>query len=102
MSTTPALDLSNVDLLCLDAGNTVIFLDHERLGALVGIEPSLLVRAEGEAKRLAEDGGLLDVEWGSKSKPGAASWGRMFATIVHRAGFDESKLPALLAPAWWA
>jgi putative hydrolase of the HAD superfamily len=95
-----ALDLSSVELLCLDAGNTVIFLDHERLGALVGIEPSVLVRTEGEAKRLAEDNALLDVEWSAKSAPGAAGWGRMVGTIAHRAGLDEAKIPALLDAIW--
>ena len=87
------MDLSGVELLCLDAGNTVIFLDHERLGALVGIEPSVLVRTEGEAKRLAETNGLVDVEWGSRDKPGAASWGRMLATIASRAGLHAETLP---------
>lgn len=90
----------NVELLCLDAGNTVIFLDHERLGAMVGIEPSVLVRTEGEAKRLAEDSALLDVEWSAKSAPGAAGWGRMVGTIVQRAGLPESEIPKLLDAIW--
>ena len=55
--------VAGVDLLCLDAGNTVIFLDHERLAALLGevagrsCDPNLLVRTEGDAKRLADDWG---------------------------------------------
>lgn len=87
-------------LLCLDAGNTVIFLDHRRLGALIGVEPSVLVRTEGEAKRLAEDGGLLDVEWGARSAPGAISWGRMVGTMAQLAGIEESKIPDLLDVVW--
>ncbi|MFO0741047.1 MAG: HAD family hydrolase [Labilithrix sp.] len=94
------MDLSRIELLCLDAGNTVIFLDHERLGAFVGIEPSVLVRTEGEAKRLAEDNALLDVEWSAKAKPGAANWGRMVGTIAHRAGLPKEKIPALLDAVW--
>lgn len=94
------LTLDSVEVLCLDAGNTVIFLDHERLGALVGIEPSVLVRTEGEAKRLAEENALLDVEWSAKSAPGAAGWGRMVGTIAHRAGLPEAKIPALLDAVW--
>ena len=94
------MDLSDVELLCLDAGNTVIFLDHERLGALVGIEPSVLVRTEGEAKRLAEENALLDVEWSARHLPGAVGWGRMVATIAHRAGIDEAKIPSLLDAIW--
>jgi len=95
----PAL-IEGVELLCLDAGNTVIFLDHERLGALCGIEPSVLVRTEGEAKRLAEEDGLHDCAWGAKALPGAASWGRMVATIALRGGLAEWKVPAFLDAAW--
>lgn len=90
----------DTDLLCLDAGNTVIFLDHERLGAMVGVEPSALVRTEGEAKRLAESGELLDLEWSAKSAPGAGNWGRMVGTIVHRAGVPERDVPTLLDAIW--
>lgn len=92
--------VSGVDLLCLDAGNTVIFLDHERLGALAGIEPSVLVRSEGEAKRCAEEGTLYDCAWPSRHLPGAASWGRMVGTMVLRGGLREAAVPTLLEDAW--
>ncbi|MDB5213716.1 MAG: 2-haloalkanoic acid dehalogenase, partial [Myxococcaceae bacterium] len=64
----------DVDLLCLDAGNTVIFLDHERLAALVRdagheVLAEELVRTEGEAKALAETGGLIDVPWKYRDRP---------------------------------
>lgn len=92
--------LAGVDLLCLDAGNTVIFLDHERLGALAGIEPSVLVRTEGEAKRLAETHELYDCDWRGRELPGAASWGRMVGTMVLHGGLQEPAVPILLETAW--
>ncbi len=100
----PALT-EDVDLLCLDAGNTVIFLDHARLAALASelghdLSAEALVRAEGEAKRLAETGELADVEWAFRHKPGAVAWGKMVATIVVRAGFPLARASALLDHAW--
>lgn len=96
------MDVSGVELLCLDAGNTVIFLDHERLGALAGIEPSILEVAEGEAKRLAETDELLDPEWSARAKPGARSWGRMAGTIAHCGGLPENEVVSFLEEAWKA
>jgi HAD superfamily hydrolase (TIGR01509 family) len=95
----------DVDLLCLDAGNTVIFLDHERLAALVrdlghDVRAEVLVRTEGEAKALAETDGLVDVAWRYRDRPGAPAWGRMVGTIAKLAGLDEAKVPALLDAAW--
>jgi putative hydrolase of the HAD superfamily len=101
-----ALDLAHdVDLLCLDAGNTVIFLDHARLAELVTaaghpVSADVLVRTEGEAKALAETGGLVDVAWAYRDRPGAPGWGRMVGTIALRAGLRESKISALLDAAW--
>lgn len=98
--------VAGVDLLCLDAGNTVIFLDHDRLAAHVSaaggraFDPQLLVRTEGEAKRLAESNELHDCEWSSRSRPGAASWGKMVGTIALRAGLDPERVPVLLDAAW--
>lgn len=94
-----------VDLLCLDAGNTVIFLDHARLAELaaaLGHEAtaSELVRAEGEAKRRAETGDMVDVPWAFREKPGAAAWGKMVGTIAVLAGFPEAKVGALLDHVW--
>jgi len=95
----------DVDLLCLDAGNTVIFLDHARLAALVraagcDVLAEELVRTEGEAKALAETGSLLDVPWKYRERPGAVGWGRMVGTIALRAGLDTAKVPELLDAAW--
>ena len=100
MSGAEPLTSSSLELLCLDAGNTVIFLDHERLGALVGIEPSVLEVAEGEAKRLAETNELLDPEWSARAKPGARGWGRMVGTIAHCGGLPETEVTSFLEVAW--
>ena len=60
----------------------------------------VLVRTEGEAKALAESGGLLDVAWTYRDRPGAIGWGKMVGTMVHRAGVPEAACPALLDAAW--
>ena len=96
----------NVDLLCLDAGNTVIFLDHERLAGIVReasgliVSPRALIEAEGEAKRRAESGELFDCAWTFRREPGAAGWGRMVGTIALCGGLDAARVPALLDAAW--
>lgn len=95
----------DVDLLCLDAGNTVIFLDHTRLAEIAraaghDLRSEVLVRTEGEAKALAESDGLLDVTWAHRDRPGAIGWGKMVGTMVHRAGVPEASVPALLDAAW--
>jgi HAD superfamily hydrolase (TIGR01509 family) len=95
----------DVDLLCLDAGNTVIFLDHARLAELVcaagqEVVADVLVRTEGEAKALAESNELVDVAWKYRDRPGAAGWGKMVGTIAHRAGLSAAAVPALLDAAW--
>jgi putative hydrolase of the HAD superfamily len=98
--------VAGIELLCLDAGNTVIFLDHERLARLIGeatrvrTTASALIVAEGEAKRLAEDGGLVDPAFSFRDRPGAIAWGKMVATIGLRAGVARDELPALLAHVW--
>lgn len=94
-----------VDLLCLDAGNTVIFLDHARLASMVttlghAVDATTLVRTEGEAKHLAESNGLVDVAWKYRERPGAIGWGKMVGTIATRAGLDESRVAELLDAAW--
>lgn len=101
----PAL-VRGVDLLCLDAGNTVIFLDHARLAGIlreatgVVVEPGVLIEAEGEAKRRAETGELHDCTWSFRARPGAPGWGRMVGTIALVAGLAPEKVPALLDAAW--
>lgn len=96
----------SVDLLCLDAGNTVIFLDHARLADILReatgfvVEARVLIETEGEAKRRAEVGGLHDCAWSFRARPGAAGWGRMVGTIALAAGLDPSLVPQFLDAAW--
>lgn len=95
----------DVDLLCLDAGNTVIFLDHARLAELAAAighrtTAEALVRAEGEAKRRAETGDMVDVPWTFRERPGAVAWGKMVGTMAVLAGFPEGDLTALLDHVW--
>lgn len=97
--------ISGVEVLCLDAGNTVIFLDHARLSAEAAahghlVTPAKLVVAEGVAKRLSESGELLDFTWSGKERPGAASWGRTMGTMLAKAGVPESDLPSLVSELW--
>jgi putative hydrolase of the HAD superfamily len=97
--------VQGVRLLSLDAGNTVIFLDHARLARLSGecghdVSPAVLVRAEGEAKRLHEKDELVDVDWESRSAPGARGWGRSIGTILLRAGMPRENLRASLETIW--
>jgi HAD superfamily hydrolase (TIGR01509 family) len=105
MTVSPDL-VAGVDLLCLDAGNTVIFLDHPRLANLIAeatgsvIAPETLVRTEGEAKGLAESGELHDGPWTYRERPGAANWGKMVGTIALRAGIPAASIGRVLDVAW--
>lgn len=94
--------VAGIGLLCLDAGNTVIYLDHARLARIAGhgITPETLIRTEGEAKRLAETGGLVDVAWTYRNRPGAISWGKMVGTMLERADVPREHVPAVLDDAW--
>lgn len=102
-----ALDsfVTGVELLSLDAGNTIIFIDHARVAvflAKAGYAASAedLVRREGEAKRLLEDGLGHRQRWENDALPGAASWGRMLGTMFAQAGVDRARIPSLLAALW--
>lgn len=94
-----------VKVLSLDAGNTIIFLDHARLSAWLGakgfrVTAEALVATEGEAKLLQERGGMLDVAWTGRERPGAAGWGRMVGTMVHCAGVPADAIAAFLPDLW--
>jgi len=97
--------VAGVELLSLDAGNTIIFLDHARLAVLLVAEgyrttTADLVRIEGEAKRALEDGGGVRVAWPLAHLPGAVSWGKMIGTMIALAGVPESRVPELLVAFW--
>jgi putative hydrolase of the HAD superfamily len=94
-----------VRLLSLDAGNTVIFLDHARLAGLLGrhgfaTDAAALVRAEGEAKRRHARGDMVPFVWSRIDAPGARGWGSMVGTTAVCAGFPAEALPALIDDVW--
>jgi HAD superfamily hydrolase (TIGR01549 family) len=100
----PAL-VRDVDLLCLDAGNCVIFFDHARLarlGTAAGftLDAATLVRTEGEAKLAHERGEMQGVAWSARHLPGARGWGDMMATMLHLAGVPLEALPRFLTTLW--
>ncbi len=91
----------DIDLLSLDAGNTVIFLDHARLASLTGVPRDVLVVNEGFAKRaLSGLEPLTEVCWSHAAAPGARGWGNVMATILARSGIDVPELPATLDRLW--
>jgi HAD superfamily hydrolase (TIGR01509 family) len=96
---------TDVDLLCLDAGNTIIFLDHARLAELcagVGFVTSAaaLVRAEGEAKIAVEIGEGLDLGWTDAEVLGKRSWAVVVATILQKAGLARERVATVMQPIW--
>lgn len=97
--------IRGVDTLFLDAGNTVIFLEHARLARLAGevgfaTTGEALIASEGVAKRLAETGELVDVPWAHSGAPGARGWGRMVSTILVEAGMPRALAARALEHAW--
>ncbi len=97
--------IRDVDLLCLDAGNTVVFLEHERLAAVCAREglatsAQSLVHAEGQAKVAIECGDAVDVEWSNAHAPGGRGWGLVVGTMLHRAGLPVDRVPRFLGALW--
>jgi putative hydrolase of the HAD superfamily len=94
----------DVGLLSLDAGNTVIFLDHDRLARLLGragydVTPEALAIAEGEAKRRLEDDSILKPEWAQRSAA-AVGWGNVTATMCCHVGVPFARVGPLLDSLW--
>jgi HAD superfamily hydrolase (TIGR01509 family) len=96
--------VTGVKLLSLDAGNTVIFLDHARLARFLSarghaVSEAALLTAEGEAKKLQEEDAMVDVDWAGRDRPGARSWGKTVATMLVRAKLSKDvvtrELPAI-------
>lgn len=93
--------LEDVELLCLDAGNVVVFLDHARVARVVArlghsVETAALVAAEGEGKRALEHGTALRVAWSGAAAPGWSQWGAVAATMLAKAGVPEAALAEIL------
>ncbi len=101
------LFVEGIDLLSLDAGNTVIFLDHARLATLardVGVDVSAadLIAYEGFVKRAlsGDAAAIVDVDWSHAKAPGARSWGHVMATMFAKANVPVATLPRLLDHLW--
>jgi len=100
----PAL-VRDVDLLCLDAGNTVVFLDHERLARACAREgfatgADALIRAEGAMKLALEQGAGTEVAWSQSHVPSARGWGLVVGTLLRLAGLDSGRLGPVLDALW--
>lgn len=96
---------ADVDLLCLDAGNTVVFLDHARLARACserGFATSALelARAEGLMKVALECGEAVDVGWNVEQVPGSRAWAAVVGTMLSRAGLPADRLADLLDTLW--
>jgi putative hydrolase of the HAD superfamily len=97
--------IRDVDLLCLDAGNTVVFLDHARLARACGdagfpTAPEALMRAEGHAKIAVERGEGLDVAWSMSHVTAARGWGFVLGTMLNLAGLAAERVSAVLDALW--
>ena len=97
--------LAGVRLLSLDAGNTVIFLDHARLANLTArhglkTDAATLVKAEGAAKRRLTTNTMVRPQWKSSGEPGAGSWGAMVATTLVEAGLPEERAGEVIEDLW--
>ncbi|HEX8794244.1 MAG TPA: HAD-IA family hydrolase [Polyangiaceae bacterium] len=95
----------DVDLLCLDAGNTVAFLDHARLARIAAqhgfvTTAEALVRAEGETKVALEEKRELHVTWSRAHVQASRGWAAVVATTLHVAGLPLDRLPAMLDAVW--
>jgi HAD superfamily hydrolase (TIGR01509 family) len=95
----------DVDLLCLDAGNTVVFLEHARLARLLVplgfvTTAAALVEAEGLAKHALERGEALDVTWSQSHLAPPRGWGSTVGTMLVLAGLPRGELPPVLDALW--
>jgi putative hydrolase of the HAD superfamily len=97
--------LGEVDLLCLDAGNTMVFLDHGRLARAceaAGFPTSAaeLNAAEGATKIALLHGAADAFTWGRSQGPSVRSWGRFVGTMAMHSGLGVERVPALLDALW--
>jgi len=99
------LRLRDVDLLCLDAGNTVVFLDHARMARLctslgLAVDAATLERAEGEAKIALEEGRMLWPVWSGAHVAASRGWSGFVGTILRGVGLPADRMPAALDALW--
>jgi putative hydrolase of the HAD superfamily len=100
----PAL-ARDIDLLCLDAGNTIVFLDHARLAALCShagfaVSANALIGAEGRMKLAIERGEGVDVEWSNAHVLAARGWALTVGTMLECAGLGRDRVAGLLDAIW--
>ena len=101
----PASLVRDVGLLCLDAGNTIVFFDHEGVARACSSEgfsttAKALDAAEGETKIALDRGELDSFTWRESHVPAPRSWGRYVGTMMRLAGLDAARVPALLDALW--
>jgi HAD superfamily hydrolase (TIGR01549 family) len=91
-----------VDLLCLDAGNTVVFLDHATVAEVllregVSVAVEALVHAEGEAKRALNTPAAAPALEGFGPHAG---WSSMVRTMLERAGISREESGRCVRALW--
>jgi putative hydrolase of the HAD superfamily len=96
--------VADVELLSLDAGNTVVFFDHARAARIVAregfaVRADALVVAEGAAKCALEDGTLVAVD-PSDATPGAGPWAAFIGTMIAEAGVPGAQVARVVASLW--
>jgi putative hydrolase of the HAD superfamily len=95
----------DVDLLCLDAGNTVVFLDHARLARIAtregfAVDAAVLIDAEGRTKIALERGESREVAWSRAQVAASRGWASTLGTMLAFAGAPAGELPGLLDVLW--
>jgi FMN phosphatase YigB (HAD superfamily) len=100
---------SSIELVCLDAGNTVIYLDHARLAHLAStaavaegvlLTKEGLIAAEGRAKVRAEQGRLVQASVRGHAQKVVTSWASMVATILAEGGMPEAQASESVNALW--
>lgn len=97
--------MNDVALLTLDAGNTIVFLDHDACAQIVSrvlgraVDARALERAEGVAKKKLDDAQLLPPLDDKEITP---AWSAFMATLVHIATEVEVARAAEATRALWA
>lgn len=96
--------IAGIDALFLDAGNTVIFLDHGAVSAALAardlhVRPEAIERAEGETKRrMSHRSADLAPALDRADIP--RSWGRYFRTLLEAAGVPATRSADVVASLW--
>ena len=97
--------MNDVALLTLDAGNTIVFLDHDTCAAIVSrvlgcaVDARALERAEGVAKKRLDDAQLLPALADKEITP---AWSAFMATLVQVATEVDAASAGEATRALWA